>query len=49
MGERPNGTTVGGAGLERKTFVQTKACTAPHPLQPILRPHSHSLRQRYKR
>jgi hypothetical protein len=29
---------VRGAGPERKTFVRTKACKAPHPLQPIVRP-----------
>jgi hypothetical protein len=34
----PNDTRVRGAGPERKIFVShTKACKAPHPLQPIVR------------
>jgi hypothetical protein len=34
----PNDTRVRGAGPARKTFLRPKACTAPHPLQPIVRP-----------
>jgi len=37
-GERPDDTRVRGAGPARKTFVRPKACKAPHPLQPIVRP-----------
>jgi hypothetical protein len=37
-GQAPNDTRVRGAGPPRKTFVRPKACKAPHPLQPIVRP-----------
>lgn len=35
---RPNAPRVRGAGPVRKTFVRLKTWTAPHPLQPIVRP-----------
>ena len=35
---RPNDARVRGAGPARKPFVGLKACKAPHPLQPIVRP-----------
>jgi hypothetical protein len=34
----PNDTRVRGAGPPPKTFPSSKACKAPHPLQPIVRP-----------
>ena len=34
----PNDARVRGAGPARKTFVRPKACPAPNPLQPIVRP-----------
>jgi hypothetical protein len=34
----PNDARVSGAGPMRKTFIAPKACKAPHPLQPIVRP-----------
>jgi hypothetical protein len=36
--QRPNAPRVSGAGPARKTFIRPKACKAPHPLQPIVRP-----------
>jgi hypothetical protein len=36
--QRPNDTRVRGAGPARRAFLQLKACKAPHPLQPIVRP-----------
>jgi hypothetical protein len=38
LAQRPNDTRVRGAGPARKTFIAPKACKAPHPLQPIVRP-----------
>jgi hypothetical protein len=36
--EQPNDTRVRGAGPPRKPLLQLKACKAPYPLQPIVRP-----------
>ena len=38
LAQRPNDARVRGARPARKTFVAPKACKAPHPLQPIVRP-----------
>ena len=38
LAQRPNDARVRGAGPARKTFLRPKACKAPHPLQPIVRP-----------
>jgi hypothetical protein len=40
----PNASRVRGAGPPRKTFIAPKACKAPHPLQPIVRPRSRQSR-----
>ncbi len=38
LAQRPNDARVSGAGPARKTFIRPRACKAPHPLQPIVRP-----------
>ena len=43
LSKRPNDTRVRGAGPARKPLLCPKACKAPHPLQPIVRPRAEHL------